>query len=108
MNALDFHILFQLEVQQRQLKTHDGTTTANNSPISKQHQEDSVGGNLLMLDDDLAPYMPDVTSIENSQILESCVGEFELGGACKDPTQAESFENDDVSVTLQINVLLPF
>ena len=45
--------------------------------------------------DDLAPYLPDVNSIESSQILETCVTNFEIEQ--KDPTEVESFENDDVS-----------
>ena len=53
------------------------------------------GGAALI--DDLAPYLPDVNSIESSQILETCVREFELGP--KHPTEVESFGNvvDDVS-----------
>ena len=47
------------------------------------------------LSDDLAPYLPDVNSIESSQLLETCVRDFEL--EYKDPTEADAFENDDVS-----------
>ena len=53
------------------------------------------GGAALI--DDLAPYLPDVNSIESSQILETCVREFELGP--KDHTEVESIDTvvDDVS-----------
>ena len=53
------------------------------------------GGAALI--DDLAPYLPDVNSIESSQILETCVRDFELGP--KHPIEVESFDNvvDDVS-----------
>ena len=49
-----------------------------------------------MSNDDLAPYLPDVNSIESSQILDTCVKDFELER--KDPTVEGSFENDDVSI----------
>ena len=53
------------------------------------------GGAALIYD--LAPYLPDVKSIESSQILETCVRGFELGP--KHPTEVESFVFvvDDVS-----------
>ena len=56
---------------------------------------DDEGGAELI--DDLAPYLPDVNSIESSQILETCAREFELGP--KDLTDVKSIDTvvDDVS-----------
>ena len=51
--------------------------------------------------DDLAPYLPDVNSIESSQVLETCAREFELGP--KDPTEVGSLEDDNVSHKHQKN-----
>ena len=51
--------------------------------------------------DDLAPYLPDVNSIESSQVLETCAREFELGP--KDPTEVGSLEDDNVSYKHQKN-----
>ena len=74
-------------MQQKQLKEGSEQDTENVST--------AVGQDGATLADDLAAYMPDVSNIENSQILETCVREFELGN--KDPTRVESFENDEVS-----------
>ena len=55
--------------------------------------------------DDLAPYLPDVNSIESSQLLETCVTNFELEQ--KDPTEVEVFENDDVSYKKILDMISP-
>ena len=67
-----------------------GIVRSNNDQVI----DDEGGAELI---DDLAPYLPGVNSIESSQILETCVREFELGP--KHPTEVESLDNvvDDVS-----------
>jgi hypothetical protein len=82
----------QLEKEQKELKG-DGIVHSGNDQVIGDE-----GGAALI--DDLAPYLPDVNSIESSQILETCVREFELGP--KHPTEVESFGNvvDDNQTSL--------
>jgi hypothetical protein len=81
-NLPDLH---QLEMQQKQLKEGSIEDTSYNQTVGDEND--------ATFPDDLAPYLPDVNSIESSQILETCVSDFELEH--KDPTEADSFENDD-------------
>ena len=77
-------------MQQKQLKEGSLEDTCYNQTGGEEYD--------ATLSDDLAPYLPDVNSIESSQILETCIRDFELEN--KDPTEADSFENDDVSTVL--------
>ena len=82
------HILScQLEKQQKELK--EGKSDDFDDDYAKDNEKADTTA------DDLAPYLPDVNSIESSQLLETCVTNFELEK--KDPTEVEAFENDDVS-----------
>ena len=79
--------MLQLEKQQKELK--EATSDDIEVDSSKENE------NIDISNDDLAPYLPDVNSIESSQLLETCVTNFELEK--KDPTEVEAFENDEVS-----------
>jgi len=84
-NLPDLH---QLEKQHKQLKE------GNIHDSDDEQTSDNENGSSVI--DDLAPYLPDVNSIEDSQILETCVRDFELGP--KDPTEVDAFENDDIEI----------
>ena len=77
---------FQLEKQHKELKEGNKDDT--------EDDQDSDNDNGAMSNDDLAPYLPDVNSIESSQILDTCVKDFELER--KDATEEDN-DNDDVS-----------
>ena len=76
-------------MQQKELK--EGSIEENIYNQIGVDQYDAAGS------DDLAPYLPDVSSIETSQVLETCASDFQLDN--KGPIEADSFENDDVSTS---------
>merc|ERR1712038_1521138 len=77
--------LQQLEKQQKELKEE----AYDDIEVDSSNENENID----ISNDDLAPYLPDVNSIESSQLLETCVTNFELEQ--KDPTEVEAFENDD-------------
>jgi len=77
--------LQQLEKQHKELKEGTSEDIEDDDTMDNENGATST--------DDLAPYLPDVNSIESSQLLETCVTNFELEQ--KDPTEVKAFENDD-------------
>ena len=57
--------MFQLEKQQKELKE----ATSDDIEVDSSRENDDID----ISNDDLAPYLPDVNSIESSQLLETCV-----------------------------------